>query len=313
MRTATDNRSFATSFIVAASIAIGGFACTPEASRSGAASESASAAFTSERISVVTRGNGPDIVLVPGLAAHRDVWTRVADSLDDRYRLHLVQVGGFAGAPAGSNDSGAVAAPVAEEVARYIRERRLERPALIGHSMGASIAMMAAERHQDLVGRLMVVDMMPFLGAMFGPTVTNAESARPIADQMRSQVLAAKAGSPSDPLEPMVATMTRDEAMRATLLEYARASDRRTIANAFHEIIMADLRPALPRITVPLTVLYVIPANVPLSPDAFEQAVRQSWANAPAARLVRIDESNHYIQLDQPARFIAEVDALMRR
>jgi len=31
------------------------------------------------------------------------------------------------------------------------------------------------------------------------------------------------------------------------------------------------------------------------------------------ARLVRIDESRHFIQWDQPARFAAEVDTFMTR
>jgi pimeloyl-ACP methyl ester carboxylesterase len=269
--------------------------------------------FVSDRIGVETRGSGPDIILVPGLAGHRDVWAAAAESLDDRYRLHLVQVNGFAGAPVGGNDSGVVALPVADEIERYIREEGLDRPAIVGHSMGGTIAMLVASRHRDRVGRVMVVDMMPFLGAMFGPSVTTADSARPIADQMRTEILGSAAGSTSDPLEQMVPTMTRSDSMRPVLLQYARASDRRTIANAFHEIITTDMRQDLGRITAPLTVLYVIPANIPLAPDAFERALAESWAKAPNARLVRIDGSNHYIQIDQPARFVAEVDAMMRR
>ena len=63
---------------------------------------------------------------------------------------------------------GRCSTPVAEEIARYISEARLERPAIVGHSMGGSWAMMVAGRHPGLVSRVMVVDMMPFLGAMFG-------------------------------------------------------------------------------------------------------------------------------------------------
>jgi pimeloyl-ACP methyl ester carboxylesterase len=299
-------------FVFALSSAFWVLACGSPSSRQSDTTANAATAFVSDRISVETRGSGPDIILVPGLAGHRDVWSRASEVLDDRYRLHLVQVSGFAGAPAGANATGPVAAPVAEEIARYIREARLERPAMVGHSMGGTIAMMVASRHSALVGRVMVVDMMPFLGAMFGPSVTSPETARPMAEQMRSQILEATAGKP-DPLEQMVATMTRRDSMRPVLLQYARTSDRATIANSFHEVIMADMRPELGRITAPMTVLYIIPAEVPLKPDEFERALRQSWANAPGARLVKIDSSNHYIQIDQPERFVAQVDSLMRR
>ena len=125
--------------------------------------------FVSDRLTVVTRGTGRDIILVPGLVSHRDVWAGVAERLEDRYRLHLVQVNGFAGLPAGANADGPVAAPVAEEIARYIGEARLSRPAVIGHSLGGSIGLMLAARHPDLVGRLMRDHLAGRLPAVIGP------------------------------------------------------------------------------------------------------------------------------------------------
>ena len=285
------------------------------ASCSSPASDAASTAtdaFTSDRITVITRGSGPDIVLVPGLASHRDVWAGVADSLDDRYRLHLVQVKGFAGLEPEANADGQVSAPVAEEIARYIDEMELERPAVIGHSMGGSIGMMLAARHPDAVGRLMVVDMVPALGPLFGPPNATPEQLRVTADTFRAQILADTAGAPNGMLEQMFPGMTRVDSMRPRLLEGVRGTDRGTAANAFHELILADLRPELSRITVPVTVLYVVPPDAPMPPDQYDRVMRESFASAPGVRIVHIDESNHFIMWDQPSRFIAEVDTLMR-
>ena len=201
--------------------------------------------FVSERISVTTRGAGPDIVLVPGLAGHRDQWSAVAETLDDRYRLHLVQVNGFAGVPAGANAEGAVGAPVAEEIARYIAEAGLQRPAVIGHSMGGAIGMMLAARHPDRVGRLMVVDMMPYMGDVFGPPGGTPEQLRAVADQIRGQILESPPGGGM--MGEMFPTMTRNEAMKPRLMEQLKSSDRRTVANAFHELILLDLRPSCRR------------------------------------------------------------------
>src|SRR5687768_692280 len=153
--------------VLAACAALSLAACARDAARESAVDSTRG--FISDRISVVTRGTGPDIILVPGLASHRDVWAGVADTLDDRYRLHLVQVNGFASAAPGANADGPVSAPVAEELDRYIRESSLARPAIIGHSMGGTIGMMLAARHPGSVGRLMVVDMVPFMAVMFGP------------------------------------------------------------------------------------------------------------------------------------------------
>ena len=270
------------------------------------------AGFTSDRIDVVTRGSGPDVILIPGLATHRDVWNGVAEQLDDRYRLHLVQVRGFAGLPAAGNADGLVVAPVAEEVARYVRESGLERPAVIGHSMGGSIAMMVAARHPGTVGRLMVVDMPPFMGVMFGSPAATSDSVRPAADFIRARIRSEDLGSSTSMIPQMFSTMTASDSMRRVLLRGVRESDRRTVANAFHELIVTDLRGELPRITIPLTALYALPKTPQISAEQFEAGMRTSFANAPQTRFVRIDESNHFIQIDQAARFIAEVDAFMR-
>lgn len=267
--------------------------------------------FVSDRISVVTRGAGPDVILVSGLTGHRDQWAGVAETLDDRYRLHLVQVNGFAGVAAGGNAEGPVSAPVAEEIARYIGEARLERPAIIGHSMGGSIAMMLAARHPERVGRVMVVDMMPFMGAVFGPAGSTPEGLRAVADQTHAGILAAPPGEGM--IGQMFPTMTLKEDMRPQLLQGARTSDRRTVANAFHELIVTDLRPELPRIAVPVTVLYVVPPNVPIAPEQFDATMRGLYADLPNVRLVRIDDSRHFIHWDQPERFVTEVDAFMAR
>lgn len=266
--------------------------------------------FVSDRVSVETRGAGPDVILIPGLTGDREIWSGVAETLDDRYRLHLVQVNGFAGAPAGANAEGKVSAPVAEEIARYIREANLQRPGVVGHSMGGTIAMMLAARHPDRVGRLMVVDMMPFMGNLFGPAGETPDGLRKIADQTRSNILS----TPLDQglLGQMFSTMTLRPEMQPELLRDLRASDPRTVANAFHELLVTDLRPELSHISVPVTVLYVVPPNVQITSEQFDASMKNLYANVPNARLVRIGDSRHFIHWDQPQRFIEEIDAMMK-
>jgi pimeloyl-ACP methyl ester carboxylesterase len=268
--------------------------------------------FVSDRISVVARGSGPDVVLIPGLTGHREeAWGDVLETLNDRYRLHLIQVNGFAGVEPGANAEGPVSVPVAEEIARYIREAGLARPAVIGHSMGGTIGMMLAARHPDDVGRLMVVDMMPFMGELFGAAGATPDGLRGIADQARAQILVAPPGTGF--IAQLFEGMTLNTQMQPVLMRLARESDRRTVANAFHELVVTDLRPELSRITARVTVLYVQPPNVQVPPDQFDASMAGLYAGAPNARLVRIDDSRHFIQWDQPARFLAEIDAFMTR
>ena len=267
--------------------------------------------FASERISVVVRGSGPDVLLIPGLSSSRDIWTPTAAALEGNYRVHLVQLNGFAGAPVGANGEGLVSAPVAEEIARYIRENDLERPAIIGHSMGGSIGMMLAARHPESVGKLMVVDMFPFMGNMFGGAAATPDSVRPLADQIRTAMRMAPQGVVSEQTRATINSMVRTEAARPQVIEQARTSDVGVTANAFHELITTDLRPELTNITAPITVLYVIPPQMPLTAEQYDGFMRASYASVPTARIVKIEESYHFIMIDQFDRFMSEVHTFL--
>ena len=284
-------------------------ACSRESPPQAAADSAA--AFSSARLSIVTQGSGPDIILVPGLTSDRTVWDSIAARVSGRYRLHLVQVNGFSGSPPGPNAEGPVSAPVAEELARYIQETGLNRPAVVGHSMGGSIGLMLAARHPDRVGHLMVVDMYPNLAEVFAPGAP-PEAVRRIADSMRAGMLAATADSFAASFGQMIANMTRLEDRKPGLLRMVQSSDRTTVANAFHELLVTDLRPELGRITAPVVVLYATPTNVPLSGEQFAAIMRQAYSGIPNVRLVLVPESLHFIQLDQPERVVAELDSLIR-
>jgi pimeloyl-ACP methyl ester carboxylesterase len=280
---------------------LGGLAaCSPPDDAPAASAE----AFTSDRISVVTRGTGPDLILVHGLGSHHNVWDSVTGPLGAKYTLHIVQVNGFAGVAPGANVSGPVSAPVADEIARYITATGLTKPALVGHSMGGTIGMMLAARHPDALGHLVVVDMHPFVGQLFGRPDATPETVRPVADR----ILAAPDSFVGE-FTKMVAGMTTRESLQQGLVQNVNASTQTTVVNAFHELMVTDLRADLSRITTPMLVLY--PSDGPVPADQFEAGMRAAYANAPNAKLVKIDNARHFIQLDQPARLVAEIEAFV--
>jgi pimeloyl-ACP methyl ester carboxylesterase len=270
--------------------------------------------FQSGRFHV--RVDGPanpvgDVILIPGLSSSPEVWDGLTDELKGRYRVHRVHVQGFAGAPAEDNATGPVSAPVAEDLARYIAEQRLNKPAVIGHSMGGTIAMMLAARHPDSVGKLMVVDMVPFMGAMFGAPGATAESVAPTADMIYTGMTTGPEEGYRQQAAAAVTGMINTESLRAGPLEDTARSDRQVSASAFRELIVTDLRPELANITAPTEVLYVKFNDPRMTPEITDGIYRASYAAMPAARLKRIDDSAHFIMLDQPALFAAEVNAFL--
>lgn len=264
-----------------------------------------------DRFLVTVRGTGPDVILIPGLASDARVWARTVEGLEDGHRVHVVQVKGFAGAAPGANGEGAVVAPLAEALAAYIASEGLERPAVIGHSMGGVTALMLADRHPDRVGRVMVVDALPFFSVLLDPGAT-AESVAPRAAGLRDMMIGMDAAAFAAGQERTAATLVKDAAARKEVLDWSLASDRGTMARAMYDVMTTDLRPRLAGIRTPVTVLYA--RDDAMGPGAafVEPLYQANYAALPDRRLVRVDGAFHFIMLDQPERFAAEVEAFLK-
>ena len=250
----------------------------------------AAAPFSSSRISVAVQGSGPDVILIPGLSASRSIWNRTVAALPG-YRYHLVQVSGFGGTAPGGNGAGPVAAPVAGEIARYIAESRLGRPAVVGHSMGGSIAMMLGARHPGSVGRVMVVDMVPAPARLFG---ASASAAKPVARFLGGEI--AGLGRLGRDLKSLVGRFGSADWLETN-------SDSGVVARSVEELLATDLRPELSRITAPLSVVYACPAPLKISRPRVDRLYADAYARRPGTRLVAIAPSGHTIMHDQPAVF----------
>jgi pimeloyl-ACP methyl ester carboxylesterase len=271
------------------------FAATPAA---------AQGAFASERIGVEVVGTGPDVVLVPGLNSSPAVWRATIAALPG-YRYHLIHVSGFAGRPAGANATGPVLIPVAEEIARYIGEAHLAHPAIVGHSMGGSLAMIVAARHPGLVSRLMVIDMMPYLGAMFRRPGSTDEQLEQMAGQIRTGMASMEGEQRRIATNTMIAQMVRTESARPAIVADGMASDPAVSGQSFYDLIVTNLVPEIATIRVPIMVLYVQPAGAPLTPEQIDNYYQLSFRATPQAVLRRVPDSAHFIMVDQPAVFQA--------
>ncbi|WP_372706136.1 alpha/beta fold hydrolase [Brevundimonas sp.] len=266
--------------------------------------------FASRRIAVETRGQGPDLILIPGLASTGQVWNGVARRLQGRRRLHLVSVRGFGDLPAQGNADGAVMVSVAAEVRRYIVEQALTRPAIIGHSMGGQIALRVAADAPGRVDRVMTVDASPFFPALIRPgaTVGDVEPIAQVAYQAvqflgdavlrdRGRSLGLDLGGASDALFGSMGW---------------QGGDRRVLAQALYEVMTVDLRNRLPDITAPLTVVYGWTTDEASPRSRADGLFRGAYASLRVpARFERIEGAEHMVMIDQPARFLAVVERFL--
>ena len=276
-----------------------------------AAAQATAPAFAPTRFSVVVEGVGPDVILIPGLSTSREVWDGARAALRGRYRLHLVEIAGFGGSAAGPNATGEILPGLVEELSRYIAANRLRQPAVVGHSMGGFIGLLLARSHPDRVGRLMIVDSLPFIGVLFAPGATAAAIAPQAAgyrDMVRGRGRSASPEAAAAQAPGMSATP--DGQLQVGRLTFE--ADPAVMAQAMYEVMTTDLRGDLARISTPITMLYPWQAGV-LPEERARALYEGEYRSAPNARLVAVPQSRHFVMIDQPDRFAAELRTFLER
>lgn len=262
------------------------------------------------RFTVEVRGKGPDVILIPGLASSRAVWEPTAKALEGRYRLHIVQVNGFAGSPAGANAKGPIVDGIVEELAAYIADNRLGRPAVIGHSMGGFTGLALARRHPDSVGRLMVVDAFPFFSILIN--ARDAAAAEPMAAQVRANFAGMSDADMLSTQTRTMANLVKDEQGRKDTVAWSMASDRQVVGQVTYEIMTSDLRGELSAITTPVTVLYARDASMGFLGNYIGGAYRDNYAALKGVKIIEIDNALHFIMIDQPEAFLRQVETFLK-
>ena len=270
----------------------------------------ASGAFAADdpaAFSVTVSGSGPDIIFIPGLASSAAVWDEAKARYAPAHRVHVLQVAGFAGAPA---IRGPLIETIVSELADYITRESLHAPVIIGHSMGGVIGMRLAIEYPARIGGLVIVDSLPFLAAAFSPGAS-VEMVKPQAAMMRDGMLAA-------PREAFLANQKRNlpilvtgEAGLKTITEWAEMSDQATVANAFYELTITDLRQDIAAIRTPTLILAAWSPQSPFSKEQTTALYAGQYAALPAKKLAVIENSRHFIMLDAPDAFFSELDGFL--
>jgi pimeloyl-ACP methyl ester carboxylesterase len=103
-------------------------------------------------------GSGAPLLILHGLFGSRRNWRSIARGLSDGHRVISVDLRNHGESPW----SDAMSYPeMAADVRDLMKREELDRPAVMGHSMGGKTAMALALLHPDEVGQLIVVDIAP--------------------------------------------------------------------------------------------------------------------------------------------------------
>jgi N-formylmaleamate deformylase len=110
-------------------------------------------------------GKGKPMILIPGYKGSADTYNEVVAHYKNRYKCYVITLAGFAGQPpSGAHDH--LLLKQRDDIIRYIVDKHLHKPVLVGFSFGAGLAMWVACTRPDLIGPFIDLDGTPFDAAV---------------------------------------------------------------------------------------------------------------------------------------------------
>lgn len=271
---------------------------------------SSTEAAAAKSFTVEVQGQGKPVILIPGLMSDSRVWQQTAAELSKTNQLHLISIAGFAGQPA---IEGALLPVVKSELLAYIQTENLQRPAIIGHSLGAFLAFDLASSAPQLIGKIIAVDGLPYLAPVFtrdsNTTVAMMQTqAQGIQSYYQQMTPAALQASVQQGLNIQATSATH----QALVLEMAGKSDPAAVGQAIYELLSTDLRDNVAKIQQPVLLLGAGGAlpSASMRP-AVEAMYQQQISKIPQAQLQFNWQSRHFMMLDQPDWVLAQIQQFL--
>ena len=296
-------------------VALVSLLCAASSLVARAQAPAASTAPTSFKVQVT--GQGRPMILIPGLMSSGDTWRSTVARYQDRFRCHVLTLAGFAGVPPIKDP---LLATVRRELVDYIRAHRLDRPVIVGHSLGGTLALAIAAEHPELTGPIVVVDSLPFLAGAQLQAKTLEDAKAGIAamrtymsmqtpEQFQAYI---KAGTATE-------FMVTKPADHDTIKQWGLGSDQRTVADAMADLMSMDVRADVAKITVPTLVLgtwaglheQLKKYGMVLSRADVVGTFEQQFAKLPQLHFAIAESARHFIMYDDPQWFFAELDRFL--
>jgi len=272
----------------------------------------------SARISTLTMGQGPDVLLLHGLGGAKSSFFDTAAALSRQFRVHALDLPGF-----GSSSKPLLAPYTARWFADTVLEAMdalgIGRAHIAGNSMGGRVALEIGLRAPHRVGGLaLLCPAVAFIRRSYHPIVRllrpelgvlpHRFTRRMVEGQFWSLF------ANSDPIDPEMADIVVDEFQRI----YAGAGARRAFLSSARNLYLEapygprGFYPRLSGLRPPA--LFVWGTHDPLIPPAFARHV-QRWL--PSAEQLILEDCGHVPQVERGAqtagvlrRFFSQAGAL---
>ena len=241
--------------------------------------------------------HGPPLLILHGLFGSSDNWLTLARRWSSDYQVYLVDQRNHGRSPHHEQFD---YQSMADDVYRLIKAEGLDPIDLIGHSMGGKTAMTLAAMDQQLIKKLIVVDIGPKAYPVHHNAIIAAMESLPI-NQLNSRREADEA-------------LTRDIPELGTRQFILKNLSRRQDGGYDWKVNLPVIKANIEEVGRPQAAEIIVPTLF-LRGERSDYIMDGDWANIeqqfPQSELITIPNAGHWIHAEQPQAFYEEVDAFM--
>ena len=261
-------------------------------------------------ISTEIVGKGKPIILIHGMACAPEVWDEFVEKYQDKNELHLVRIKGFGNAEKG--EANHYLEEVKNELISYVRDNKLNKPTIIGHSMGGFLGLWAAAEAPELFGKIVSVDGVPYFPVLVMPGIT-AETAKAVSNQMTSAMSNMSPEAKKANQEMMIASMIATEEKRPKVVEMGINSNPTVIGQAYGEMYTTDIRPLMGKIKVPVLIFgsWAAYEMYGSTKETVTIGYQDQIKDIPNSKLLLAEKAYHFVFYDEPDWFYSELDEFL--
>jgi pimeloyl-ACP methyl ester carboxylesterase len=246
------------------------------------------------------RDDAPVLILLHGLTSHAHAWDTIARALCARYRILALDQRGH-GESDWANEY--TLSSAIQDLSAFAEALRLNKFALMGHSMGGLVAYNYTPSHLDQVKKLIIVDMAPEIMPAFSQRLGASMQANDVFDNPEQAFQQMRAGNPRPTDHEMRERAIHNLTQRADN-KWTWRYDRgfRDGTRALERLAPEPQWQLLNQITCPTLLVRGAETDL-LARETAERMTR----TIPDCKLVDVSNAGHSVPLDNPERFVAAV------
>lgn len=251
--------------------------------------------FAQESFEVTVKGKGEPILLFPGFGCTGDIWNETVDELSKTNECHVFTFAGFGTVKP-------IETPwlskIKEDIIAYAKTKELNKPTLIGHSLGGTLSYWLAASEPDLFNKIIAVDALPCSAALM---ISNYSGEIIPYDNPQSEMMLEMDEESFQKMNSQTVNfMCLNKSKQKELIEMMNKVDRKTFVYGYIDMLNLDLRSEITKIKIPVVILA---ATFP-DKTSVVKTYQSQFEKLPTVKIIYADNSAHFVMLDQPEWFI---------